>query len=100
MFQIHPNKALGPDMMNPCFYMSFWSTCGKHIFEACESLAEDRVLLHGLNDINITFIPKCKNPTTTKDFHPILLSNMAYNVFSKVLANKLKLVLPNCVMEE
>jgi hypothetical protein len=43
---------------------------------------------------NIALIPKVKNPKSVTDFRPISLCNGLYEIISKVLANRLKMVLP------
>lgn len=53
-----------------------------------------------LNDINIALIPKVDNPLTMKDMWPISLCNVLYKILAKVLANRLKKVLPKCISEE
>ncbi|PNX63309.1 CNGC5-like protein, partial [Trifolium pratense] len=36
LFQMHPDKAPGPDGFNPAFYQYFWELCGDDIFEAAK----------------------------------------------------------------
>ncbi|MCI38529.1 CNGC5-like protein, partial [Trifolium medium] len=36
LFQMHPDKAPGPDGFNPAFYQHFWDFCGNDIFEAAK----------------------------------------------------------------
>ncbi|XP_075644988.1 uncharacterized protein LOC142615977 [Castanea sativa] len=52
-----------------------------------------------LNETNITLVPKIKHPIKMKDFRPISLSNVAYKLISKVLANRLKAILPQIISE-
>jgi hypothetical protein len=50
-----------------------------------------------LNMTNIAFIPKVKNPTCVTKFRPISLCNVAYKLISKMLAIKLKKILPSII---
>jgi len=51
----------------------------------------------GWNEIVVVLIPKVSNPERLKDLHPISLCNVVYKIASKVLSNRLKLILPEII---
>lgn len=50
-----------------------------------------------LNDTHICLIPKTKNPQKVTEYRPISLCNVIYRILAKVLANRLKKILPGVV---
>ena len=52
-----------------------------------------------INLTHIALIPKVKSPERISEFLPISLCSVIYKVVSKVLANKLKGILPSVVSE-
>lgn len=43
-----------------------------------------------INNTFIVLIPKCKNPSSPKDFRPISLCNMLMKVITKIIATRRK----------
>ena len=97
--QMAPLKALGPNGMPPLFYQHFWSTVDKDVTSSILSWLNSGTLPHPINHTFITLIAKTDNPKYVHQFRPISLCNVLYKIFSKVLANRLKKVLPHIITE-
>uniref|UniRef100_A0A803PL05 Reverse transcriptase domain-containing protein n=1 Tax=Cannabis sativa TaxID=3483 RepID=A0A803PL05_CANSA len=97
LFQMHPDKSPCPDGMTPGFFQRCWSIVGLDIINLVRSFMTTGILPQGLNDTNMVLIPKVKNPTSMIDLRPISLCNVLYKIISKVLANRLKEVLPQLI---
>lgn len=96
---MHPDKASGPDGLNPAFFQSFWSVMGREIFDHCKEWLETNSFPHELNSTNVVLIPKKENTEKMKDLRPIALCNVLYKILAKVLANQIKNVLPYVIYE-
>ena len=97
--QMAPLKALGPDDMSPLFYQHYWNLIGDDISNTVLHYLNSGTLPEHLNHTFITLIPKKRNPEFAYEFRPISLCNVLYKIFSKVLANRLKKILPNIITE-
>ena len=67
---------------------------GDDVVSAVLDFLNNGNMLPEINHTNIVLIPKVKDPEKMSDFRPISLCNLIYKIISKVLANRLKQVLP------
>ena len=98
--QMAPLKAPGPNGMPPLFYQNYWELVGDDVTKTILSYLNSASLPHPLNHTFLTFFPKIKNPITVSDYRPISLCNVLYKIFSKVLANRLKKILPKIISKQ
>ncbi|XP_075645287.1 uncharacterized protein LOC142616293 [Castanea sativa] len=98
--QMAPLKAPGPVGLPLLFYQHYWNLIGDDISNSDLHFLNSTSLPENLNHTFITVIPKKKNPESAADFKPISLYNVLYKIFSKVLANRLKKILPHIIVEQ
>jgi hypothetical protein len=94
LHQMHPLKSPGPDGFSACFYQNSWQTLQREVCRAVLDFLNFDVFIEDINATNIALIPKVSNPTRITEFRPISLCNVIYKLIAKVLANRLKKVLP------
>ncbi|KAJ9556757.1 hypothetical protein OSB04_011371 [Centaurea solstitialis] len=94
---MHPDKSPGPDGFNPRFFQKKWGILGDEIFFAGKQWLENGALPEGINNTIIALIPKVDSPTTLKDYRPIALCNVIMKIVTKVLANRIKPILPSLI---
>lgn len=92
-----PLKSIGPYGFNTSFYQIYWHIVGDEITSVVLNYLNNDVFDHCTNFTYIVLIPKITNSANAYDFRPISLCDVIYKIASKVLANKLKQVLPHII---
>jgi hypothetical protein len=95
--QMAPLKAPGPDSLSAGFFLDNWVTVGEEVCQIVLNALNSCVMNTYMNFTYIALIPKVKTPKNVSDFRPISLCNVIYKMVSKVLANCLKVWLPNII---
>ena len=94
LFQMGPTKASGPDGMNALFYQKFWHIVGNNVSSAVLEFLNFGIMIPEINYTHLVLIPKIKSPEKMTNFRLFSLCNVIYKIISKVLANRLKIILP------
>ncbi|EPS63383.1 hypothetical protein M569_11401 [Genlisea aurea] len=98
--RMKPLSSPGPDGFPPVFYQKYWPTVGQATVEAVLKLLNNGVMEPQLNHSHIVLIPKKSNPQEPAHYRPISLSNVAYKIASKMVANRLKPIMERIVSKE
>ena len=83
--------------MSPFFFQKYWHVVGGDVTEAVLSVLNLGHVLTKMNFTHILLILKKKDHQAMPDYRPISLSNVVSRMVSKVLANKVKGILPNII---
>ncbi|XP_058783591.1 uncharacterized protein LOC131658300 [Vicia villosa] len=89
-----------PDGLPGLFFQKYWHIVGEDVKRMVLEILNGDKDPTDMNRTFITLIPKCKNPTSPKDFRPISLCNVVMKLVSKTIANRVKMVLPNIIDKE
>jgi len=93
-------KAPGPDGFNVDFFKACWNIVKQDILNIVEDSRGSKTILKALNTSFISLIPKQDLAHTVDKYRPIALCNVVYKIISKVVANRLKPLLPSLASEE
>ena len=94
LFSMAADKSPGPDEFTSEFFKASWSVIGGDFVVAIQSFFDKGFLPKGINSTILTLIPKKNDAILMKDYRPISCCNVLYKVISKLLANRMKSLLP------
>ena len=100
VFDLVGNKAPGPDGFPMAFYQQFWGMLKKDILAVMDEFHQRGKLSKGMGASFIVLIPKKAGELTIKDYRPISLIGSIYKILAKVLAGRIKNVLPEIISRE
>ncbi|KAB2601993.1 hypothetical protein D8674_002998 [Pyrus ussuriensis x Pyrus communis] len=90
-------KAPGPDGFQGVFYQTYWEIVKEGVSALVRDLIQDAAGSSLINQTHVVLIPKVPNPEVVSHFRPISMCNYSYKILSKILANRLKVILPKII---
>nr|GFC27865.1 RNA-directed DNA polymerase, eukaryota, reverse transcriptase zinc-binding domain protein [Tanacetum cinerariifolium] len=91
------NKPPGPDGYTFEIFKKYWGFIGSDFCEAVEHFFNNGAFAKGCNSSFIALIPKKMDAKLVTNFRPISLIGCVYKVVTKILANRLAMVISNIV---
>lgn len=91
------NKSPGPDGFNTDFVKKCWPVIAPDFYDLFNKFFEGSLCMHSINGSYVTLIPKNGSPDSVGDYRPISLLNTSVKVLTKILANRLQLVITKLV---
>ena len=99
VWNLHPEKALGPNGLTISFYHSFWYVINKDLLKIIRYVIKKKKVGGLKNSTFFPLIPKDPRPSSLKKFRPISLCNASYKIIYKILARRLKPLLHSLISE-
>lgn len=96
---MEPDKAPGPDGFPVRFYLSCWDIISADLLRMVKKSQSCSKIGGGINSAFLALIPKEKGAANFSRFRPISLCNSSYKLITKIIANRLKKILPAIIPE-
>jgi hypothetical protein len=98
VFHFDLDKAPGPDGFTPHFYRCCWEIIRNSLLRMIRFVQSTCKIEGATSTSFLALIPKAKNANTFDRFRPISLCNVSYKILTKIIANRLKHLLPRLIL--
>ena len=93
-----PYKAPGPDGCQVLFFQKFWETTSNNLMHLVLNVLRGCNFSKDLNETSLVVIPKVPNSQIVTQLKPIGLCNIAYKTITKMMVDRLKMVMETLVI--
>ena len=98
-FGIKASSSPGEDGLTGFFYQKYWHVVGPKLIQDVQGFFRTSILPAGWNHTQLCLLAKVTDPTEMKDMRPISLCTVQYKIISRIMCNRLKLILPEIISE-
>jgi len=99
IWMLQPDKAPGPDGFPICFNITYWGIIKKDLVKMIKWAQRNSKIKGFTNATHLSLLPKENQPSHFSRFRPISLCNSSYKILTKILASRLKPLLPSLISE-
>lgn len=93
------DKAPGPDGFSVHLYRICWEIIKNNLFRLIRGILRKEKVGGGINSTFLALIPKETNPRSFDRYRSISLCNSSYKIVAKLLANRIKPLLPKLISQ-
>jgi hypothetical protein len=97
IYESYSDGAPGPHLLSSMFYQKIWRVIKEDLIAMFKDFFHGRLDLYRLNFTLNTIIPKEKVARTMNKFKPISFLNCSYKIFTKVLTNRISVIVDRLV---
>ena len=97
VFDMKIDSAPDPDGFSISFYRGCWDTIKGDLMDLINDFYRGNLDIKRLNYSVITLVPKIKEANNVKQFCPICLLNVSFRIFTKLLMDKLAVLMDKLV---
>lgn len=91
------NKASGPDGIPNEFVQRYWQDLKEEVGAIVKGFFNNQIDISDINRANVVMIPKTNAPLMVGEFRPISIINIIPKIISKILANRLRVLMPDLI---
>ncbi|KAL9680391.1 hypothetical protein QQ045_018270 [Rhodiola kirilowii] len=100
VYWMNHSSSLGPDGFTSKFFVSCWNIIKSDLLDAVKGFFVGLQLPKHMSSAHIILLPMVKNAMSFDKVRPISRCNFVHKILSRILNDRLKLVLPDLISEE
>ncbi|KAL9683096.1 hypothetical protein QQ045_014911 [Rhodiola kirilowii] len=100
VFGMNPTSSPGPDGFTGKFFCFCWHIIKEDLIGAVKGFFMGIQVPNLISSAHIVLLPKIKNAVSFDKVRPISLCNFIHKIFSRILNNRLKVLLPSLISSE